>query len=86
MAFPNDLRFVRCNGFNQKILPAIIRAIDADQVVWGECNTFIDESIGQFLWKNCVWELSEIKETVISVKLLTGKLDDPDLTAMVLRS
>lgn len=86
MAFPNDLRFIKCYGFNQKILPAIVKAVDDREVIWGECNTFLDESSGKFCWKDCVWEISEIRETVFSIKLISGKLDDPDLTALVLIS
>jgi hypothetical protein len=86
MTWPKDLSFIKCDGFNQKILPAIIDAIDGNCVQWGECNTFVDKSCGQFLWKNCVWEIIELKDTVYLVRLLTGRLDDPDLTALVLRS
>jgi len=86
MAWPQDLRTVKCVGFNQKILPAIADAVEKEYIQWGDCKTFIDESSGQFLWKNCVWEISELRETVYLVRLLTGRLDDPDLTALVLRS
>jgi hypothetical protein len=86
MAFPTDLRDIKCQGFNQRILPAIADAIEREHVQWGDCRTFIDESYGQFVWKSCVWEISEIRETVYRICLLSGRLDDPDLTALVLRS
>jgi hypothetical protein len=86
MSWPQDLRFIKCYGFNQKILPAIADAVVEDRVVWGECSTFVDESVGEFLWKNCTWEIQERRETVCSVRLLTGTLDDPDLTVLILRS
>lgn len=84
MAWPRELSNVRCAGFNRAILPAIIAAIDAGEVAWGRCNIFADETVGYFDWKGCAWELQEFRETVQVVTLIEGRLDDPDLTALVL--
>lgn len=86
MSWPQDLRNIKCFGFNQKILPAIADAVESGGVFWNECNTFVDWSRGQFSWKSCTWEIRELRDTVYSVRLLEGLLDDPDLTALVLRS
>lgn len=85
MAWPDNLSNVRCIGFNSLILPAIIDAIECGQVEWGECNIFLDQCDGKFQWKNCDWVLREIRELVFSISLKGGVLDDPDLTAAVLR-
>ncbi len=67
------------------ILPAIKNALDRDAIEWGDCHSWIDETIGHFTWVNCEWEIIEIRESVKSVELLKGNLDDPDLTMIVLR-
>lgn len=85
MAWPSDLKRVKCNGFNPLILPIIKDAIDQDLVEWGKYNLFLDEGIGEFKWMSCNWRLTEIRELVLSVELLEGKIDNPDLTALVLR-
>ena len=85
MAWPNDLKRIKCKGFNSAILSAMKNALDRDDVKWGDCHLWADESIGHFHWANCEWEMIEICELVKSIELLSGHIDDPDLTLLVLR-
>ncbi len=85
MSWPVNLKKVKCKGFNSVILPAIKNALDRDLVEWGDCHSWIDESIGHFKWSECEWEIIEVRELVKSIELIVGNLDNPDLTVMVLR-
>lgn len=67
------------------ILSPIKNALGRDEVEWGQCSSWIYESTGHFKWAGCEWKIIEIQESVRSVELLSGTLDDPDLTVIVLR-
>lgn len=56
-------------------------------VVWIEdtCKLFMELGTGQFMWAGCVWELEEMTEWVTSIRLISGSIDNEDLTAVVLR-
>ena len=86
MSFPRNSDQIRCNGFSRAILPILIRAIKNAQVNWLEdtCKILLNIASGQFVFKDCVWEIIEIDEVVIKITLIEG-IPNQDLTAAVLR-
>lgn len=87
MAWPDNLKRVKCEGFSNSILPIIRKAVDDERVEWipGTQKLFVDLGTGQFKFAGCVWELEEMTEMVTRVSLLKGQLKTEDLTFAVLR-
>lgn len=86
MAWPK-LEKVDCIGFSRILLPYIKAALEAKSVEWIEdtCKLFMELGTGQFRWAGCVWELEEMAEWVTSIRLVSGHINNQDLTAAVLR-
>jgi hypothetical protein len=76
---------IRCIGFPEKYLPAIMNAVDNKIVKWGKSDLFMSMGTAQFDWVDCTWELTEMQECVESIQLIKGKPTDEDLTAAVLK-
>jgi len=85
MAWPSNLNHVSCIGFPKRYLPIVKRAMDEEMVVWGVCDLFMDMGRGRFTWAGIEWEITEMTETIVSIKLVKGELTGEDLTAAVLR-
>ena len=76
---------VKCIGFPEAWLPAIMSAVDNQMVKWGKNDLFMDLGTAQFDWAGCTWEMSEMRECVGALQLVKGKPCSEDLTAAVLK-
>jgi hypothetical protein len=87
MAWPQNLSRVYCDGFPKTILPVIKRAMDEDRVKWSPNKTrmFIDQCTGEFEFADCLWEMTEQTELVVSIALLKGDPTAESLTYAVLK-
>ena len=86
MSFPsiNEPK-VLYQGFPEKYLPVIKKAIEEKQVKWGKTRLFITQCHAEFEWAGCTWELEEWQEMVSSITLISGQPNEEDLTVAVLR-
>lgn len=76
---------VECIGFDKKYLPAVMSAIDNNLVEWQKGSLYVYECICKFKWADCLWEMSEFKECVVSIQLLKGQPNEKDLTYAILK-
>lgn len=76
---------VKCIGFPNTWLPAIMLAVDNKQVVWGKSSLFCQAGSAEFKWAGCTWVMEEMQECVTSIQLIKGKPVEEDLTAAVLK-
>jgi len=76
---------VRCIGFPETYLQAIMNAVDNQMVVWGKNDLFMSMGTAQFDWAGCTWEMTEMQECVTAIQLVKGKPIAEDLTAAMLK-
>jgi hypothetical protein len=76
-----------CLGFPKSILSIILKSIDEGNVAWiaDEFRQTNDVLMGRFTWSDCDWEVKEQHGRIFSISLVEGKLDNADLTALILR-
>ena len=83
--FPKP-NFIHCEGFPRVLLSSIIFAIKNADVEWEVGSDIMgDRVIGRFAWYGCVWELEEVSEIVCRIQLISGSLDNEDLTVAILK-
>jgi len=85
MAWPKNINSVTCIDFPESYLPALRSAIEHKMVEWGKTNLFGGSCGADFHWAGADWHLTEEFETVGSIRLVSGKPEEEDLTLATLK-
>jgi hypothetical protein len=85
MAWPNNLTEVTCRNFPQAYLPAIVAAIENNDITWGKSTIVGAGGLALFKWAGAEWSFTEMFELVTSVTLLSGSPNHESLTISVLQ-
>jgi len=76
---------IKCVGFSKNLLPIIFNAVDSEQFHWIGYHALADVGVAKFRWFDCEWEITEYMEVVGMIELISGDINNQDLTALVLK-